>query len=75
MGRTKGRVPCAGPRPFLFEIMGGVVKRGWCHVPISLTQGPVPPMDGCPTFLCCGRTGAQGPITIFVNLRLSLVSN
>jgi hypothetical protein len=26
------------------------MKKGWCHVPIPLTQGPVPLMNGCPTF-------------------------
>ena len=35
---------------FFLKYMSGLVKRGWCHVPIPLTQGPVPLMDGCPTF-------------------------
>ena len=30
--------------------MGGPVKKGWCHVPIPLTQGSVPLMNRGSTF-------------------------
>jgi hypothetical protein len=30
--------------------MGGLVKKGWCHVPIPLTQRPIPFMDPNSTF-------------------------
>jgi hypothetical protein len=40
-----------GPGPFFFEINGWAGEKrvgAMCHVPIRLTQGPVPHMDGCP---------------------------
>ena len=36
---------------FFEKKMGGPVKRGWRHVAIPLTQGPVSGVDGCPTFI------------------------
>ena len=35
-------------RSVFFKINGWPVKKGWCHVPIPLTQGPVPPWMGVP---------------------------
>ena len=34
------------------------MKKGWCHVPIPLTQGPVPLMDPGSTFVLC-KNGCQ----------------
>ena len=30
--------------------MGGPMEKRWCHVPIPLTQKPVPHMDDCPAY-------------------------
>ena len=36
--------------------MGGRVEKGWCHVPLPLTQGPVPHIDEYPAlYIVQGR--------------------